>query len=158
MASSTSRIMAFRRRRSRRFLPNPSPFSISTSRPRWRLNRIRITAAIGPWAQRRSTEPIKLRGTPRWELYCPYLKHFTVLGAALLSRVTSFCLDTRNSFFDSWVKKLSPGLSAMLPTTTPSSFPQELFDLFRDLDPDSEEAGKPLRGPNQWPSESLVPG
>lgn len=39
-----------------------------------------------------------------------------------------------------------------------SSCPQELFELFRDIDPDSEEASKPLRGPNQWPPESLVPG
>eukprot|EP00195_Chlamydomonas_chlamydogama_P011151 CAMPEP_0202891964 /NCGR_PEP_ID=MMETSP1392-20130828/1858_1 /ASSEMBLY_ACC=CAM_ASM_000868 /TAXON_ID=225041 /ORGANISM="Chlamydomonas chlamydogama, Strain SAG 11-48b" /LENGTH=325 /DNA_ID=CAMNT_0049575839 /DNA_START=25 /DNA_END=1002 /DNA_ORIENTATION=+ len=28
----------------------------------------------------------------------------------------------------------------------------------RHVDPDSEEAKKPLHGPNQWPSEELVPG
>ena len=35
---------------------------------------------------------------------------------------------------------------------------QEGFVMLRDIDPDSEEAGKPLRGPNQWLAESVLPG
>ncbi|CAN0092914.1 unnamed protein product [Ascophyllum nodosum] len=35
---------------------------------------------------------------------------------------------------------------------------KEGYYVFREIDPDSEEATKPLRGPNQWPCENLLPG
>ena len=35
---------------------------------------------------------------------------------------------------------------------------QESYYVYREIAADSEEATKPLRGPNQWPPEHLVPG
>lgn len=35
---------------------------------------------------------------------------------------------------------------------------QEGYYVFREIAADSEDATKPLSGPNQWPSENLVPG
>ena len=35
---------------------------------------------------------------------------------------------------------------------------QEGYYVFREIAADSEDATKPLSGPNQWPSEHLVPG
>ncbi|CAN0385613.1 unnamed protein product [Laminaria digitata] len=35
---------------------------------------------------------------------------------------------------------------------------KEGYYVFREIAAGSEEASKPLNGPNQWPSEDLLPG